>query len=167
MMRNHAQSATRNKNRNGRLHRGAALTTDDVNREVPRSVNGNGRKASGGMRLETQRRSLLAVKARLKGNVADTADAMLAFGVETTNGLQDIADHASEIIAQDVALSILGSTTGTLEQIDEALQRIEEGNYGHCEECGVKIPPERLEAIPYATRCVQCAAREEAASAQR
>jgi DnaK suppressor protein len=37
------------------------------------------------------------------------------------------------------------------------LERIEDGSYGSCEECGVKIPKARLNAIPYATTCVKCA----------
>ena len=41
--------------------------------------------------------------------------------------------------------------------IETSLERIEEGTYGQCEECGVKIPKSRLNAIPYATLCVRCA----------
>jgi DnaK suppressor protein len=41
------------------------------------------------------------------------------------------------------------------------LERIEEGTYGQCEECGTKIPKTRLAAIPYATLCVRCAQEQE------
>jgi DnaK suppressor protein len=40
--------------------------------------------------------------------------------------------------------------------IDEALERIERGEYGTCSDCGEPIPIERLEALPTATTCVQC-----------
>ena len=43
-----------------------------------------------------------------------------------------------------------------LESIEEALARIENGTYGTCERCGKQIAEERLEAIPYATRCIDC-----------
>ena len=48
-----------------------------------------------------------------------------------------------------------------LERIDEALERMEEGTYGTCERCGEAIDPARLEAIPYAIRCVRCEEAEE------
>ena len=41
--------------------------------------------------------------------------------------------------------------------MEAALERIEEGNYGVCEECATKIPKTRLNAIPYASHCVKCA----------
>ncbi|APU43690.1 TraR/DksA family transcriptional regulator [Streptomyces sp. TN58] len=44
-----------------------------------------------------------------------------------------------------------------LEELDEALRRLEQGRYGHCDVCGGAIPPERLEIRPAATTCVRCA----------
>lgn len=43
-----------------------------------------------------------------------------------------------------------------LTQVKKALERIDNGTYGTCENCGEPIPPERLEIIPYATLCVRC-----------
>ena len=54
-----------------------------------------------------------------------------------------------------------GERGRTLEKIEASLERIEEGTYGTCEECGVKIPKTRLNAIPYATLCVKCASQQE------
>ena len=50
---------------------------------------------------------------------------------------------------QEFTLSLLGSEKETLDQIEAAIGRIEDGSYGQCEECGVKIPESRLEAIPW------------------
>ncbi len=112
--------------------------------------------------VESQRQALLALQARLQGDVIETADTALSgCGIEQSCGSPDTADRASEIVEQDVALGLLGSATGTLEQIEAALQRIDDGTYGHCMQCGVRIPAARLVAIPYATCCVQCAARHE------
>ena len=47
--------------------------------------------------------------------------------------------------------------TWTLEAIELALERIEDGTYGQCDECGIKIPKARLNALPYAPTCVKCA----------
>jgi DnaK suppressor protein len=48
-----------------------------------------------------------------------------------------------------------------LSSIDAALARIEDGTYGRCERCGEPIAEERLEALPYATRCIECKRLEE------
>ncbi len=85
--------------------------------------------------------------------------------MSTTTAAPDSVDIATEAAEQDVAVSLLGSATETLGQIDAALERIEDGSYGRCAECNAPIPAARLEAIPYATCCVHCAARQEQAAA--
>jgi len=113
-------------------------------------------------RVENQRHALVALRARLLGNVAQTANAALSgCGIEATCASPDTADRASEVFEQDLAISLLGSANGTLEQIEAALRHIDDGSYGRCVECGTRIPTARLEAVPYATCCVQCAARQE------
>jgi|SRR5208282_304879 len=115
--------------------------------------------------LDVQRRALLRLRSRLHGDVIATADTALSgCGIETSCGSPDSADRAGEIVEQDVAVSLLGSVSGTLEEIDAALQRLDDGSYGRCVECDARIPPARLEAIPYAPCCVHCAARRERAA---
>lgn len=55
---------------------------------------------------------------------------------------------------QDVALS--DSLDARLSTIEDALQRLEDGSYGVCAECKSEIPSRRLQALPFATLCVQC-----------
>jgi RNA polymerase-binding transcription factor DksA len=55
---------------------------------------------------------------------------------------------------RDEALNIMLS--GRLAEIDGALERIADGTYGVCGSCSGTIPPRRLEALPFATLCVQC-----------
>ena len=69
----------------------------------------------------------------------------------------DMADVGTENFDQQLTLSLIGNGKDALEQIQAALERIEDGSYGLCEECGTKIPKARLEAIPYAALCVRCA----------
>ena len=114
--------------------------------------------------LEDQHQALLELRARVQGRFAHTADAALSDSVETTAASPDTADCASESVGQDLALSLMGSAADTLSQIEAALERIDEGSYGRCAECGTRIPAARLEAIPYATCCVECAARQERAA---
>ena len=52
---------------------------------------------------------------------------------------------------------------GMVEKINEALEKINEGTFGVCEACGDPIQPERLEALPYATRCIECQRKDEEA----
>lgn len=114
--------------------------------------------------LELQCRALLALEARLLGNVMPSTEAVLSGTSETTSASPDTAEIANEIVEQEVALSLLGSTTATLNQIKAALRKIEDGSYGWCEECQMEIPSARLEAIPYASCCVECASRLERAA---
>ena len=48
-----------------------------------------------------------------------------------------------------------------LSEIDAALQRIEDGTYGTCTHCDGRIPEERLEALPWATLCIDCQREQE------
>lgn len=121
-------------------------------------------RAPRGPSLEIQRQALLALRARLRGDVAQTAGSALGGSIAATSASPDTADCASEITEQDLAVRLLGSATGTLEQIEAALQRMEDGSYGRCANCDVKIPAARLKAIPYASCCVACAARQERAA---
>ena len=71
---------------------------------------------------------------------------------------QHPADLGSEVAARQVDLGLQQNTLRLLAQVDRALERLEEGTYGVCEECGRPIPMGRLLAVPSATRCVECAA---------
>ena len=79
----------------------------------------------------------------------------------TTRMPTDEAELGSDSADQDLTLSLLGSEKEALNQIEGALKRIEDGSFGQCEECGMKIPEPRLEAIPYAALCVHCASQRE------
>jgi DnaK suppressor protein len=61
--------------------------------------------------------------------------------------------------AENVAL--LRHLKHLLEQVESALTKLSAGVYGLCEDCGMPIPPARLEAIPYASLCIACQERRE------
>lgn len=73
----------------------------------------------------------------------------------------DFAEQATERENDEVLASISDEARHEADQIRQALRRMESGNYGACFECGEAIEPARLLAVPYATRCIQCAARME------
>lgn len=69
----------------------------------------------------------------------------------------DSEEQAVELENEEVLAALDGEARHTLELIDQALQRIEHGEYGLCAECGNPIAPARLKAIPYASLCIDCA----------
>ena len=68
-----------------------------------------------------------------------------------------MADIGSDNFDQEFTLSLMENDGGTLEQIEDALERIESGTYGACVECGGRILKTRLNAIPYTPYCIKCA----------
>ncbi|MBI4398072.1 MAG: TraR/DksA family transcriptional regulator [Candidatus Omnitrophica bacterium] len=72
-----------------------------------------------------------------------------------------MADVATDNFDREFSLDIASTEQKLLNRIDEALKKIEEGTYGHCELCGVPISMERLKAVPYARLCIKCKQEEE------
>ena len=72
-----------------------------------------------------------------------------------------MADLGSDNFRHDFELGLLTDEVDVLEMIDEALQRIDDSEYGVCLDCGAFIPKERLEAKPYARYCTKCKSKRE------
>ncbi len=112
--------------------------------------------------LTFHRERLLALRARLLGDMTQMEDnALNKDQTKTTSMPTSMAELGSDNSDQELTLSLLGSDKDALDQIEAAIQRVEEGSYGRCEECGAKIPKPRLEAIPYAAQCIHCASQRE------
>ncbi len=75
--------------------------------------------------------------------------------------LTDTADIASNIIEEQVVMSLAQVEAKEIEQIDNALKRLKSGKYGICERCGKKINKQRLRAIPFVDLCIKCKEAEE------
>jgi len=73
----------------------------------------------------------------------------------------DSIDLAADSSARELLFELNDSERHRLEDIDRALQKIEQGNFGVCEKCGDKISKKRLQAVPYARFCIKCKARME------
>jgi DnaK suppressor protein len=74
---------------------------------------------------------------------------------------QHMADTATETVEREIGNTLEEHDVRLLGAIDAALQRIETGTYGKCVNCGAQIPEERLEAMPWATLCIECKRKEE------
>ncbi|MGH3367962.1 MAG: TraR/DksA family transcriptional regulator [Nocardioidaceae bacterium] len=75
--------------------------------------------------------------------------------------------EAIEEATRQVALALTEAATAVLAEIDAALERIERGRYGRCGRCGTDIPLQRLQALPMASLCMPCQARQEPSAAAR
>lgn len=69
---------------------------------------------------------------------------------------KDFGDVASEDTDRKMLESMSEKDAKRMQLIESALARIEQGKYGKCIKCGVKIPEDRLRAIPYALMCIEC-----------
>jgi RNA polymerase-binding protein DksA len=109
---------------------------------------------------------LVALRARLRGDVSQMTELVLEKTLTQSNGdLSAMPTHMADVgtdnFEREFTLTLMASKDRTLEQIEEALERIEDGKYGVCENCDARIPAARLNAIPYAILCVNCASRLE------
>jgi DnaK suppressor protein len=83
-------------------------------------------------------------------------------------GVVDDVETSESDIQDEIEFALIQMKAETLHRINEALERLEEGTYGRCFECGEEIEPRRLRALPFAVRCKDCEeAREIAAQRER
>jgi DnaK suppressor protein len=75
--------------------------------------------------------------------------------------LTDTADIASNLVDDEIVMSIAQGEAREIEEIDNALNQIKKGKYGVCENCGRKINKQRLMAIPFVSLCLKCKEAEE------
>ena len=68
----------------------------------------------------------------------------------------DVVDAALDSAQDEISSQLAEVESRELASIENALQRMREGQYGACEGCGTSIPMARLQALPYATLCIEC-----------
>lgn len=107
--------------------------------------------------LERNRKRLIEERARLIEELADTA-ALERGGTGLSNHM---ADEATEAFEQAKALALRQNLERTLQAIEAALNKMDRGTYGICENCGQPIDPARLKAKPDAALCLDCRQRLE------
>ncbi len=85
-----------------------------------------------------------------------------ARALESDDGVIDIGEMSELDLNRSTALNLGGRQMKLIEEIDDALLRIEDGTYGQCERCGKPINERRLEAVPSAKYDAECQAAIEA-----
>jgi DnaK suppressor protein len=104
--------------------------------------------------LEERRRVLAAIDnlhVENPGSLEDETGELVSGSAD-----QHPADTATETFERELAVTLEDNSESVLGAIERSLARIEEGTYGICVNCSKPIPPERLEALPYAELCIDC-----------
>jgi DnaK suppressor protein len=108
---------------------------------------------------------LQALRARLRGDVTAMAEvALRKSGIEgsDSNAMPiHMAELGSDNFEQEFTLGLMEAEGDTIDHIDRALERIDDGQYGRCMQCDGLIAKARLNAIPYTPVCIKCAERQE------
>lgn len=108
---------------------------------------------------------LQTLRARLRGDVTAMAEVALRKsgmeGNESNSMPIHMAELGSDNFEQEFTLGLMEAEEGTLDLIEGAIERIEDGSYGRCVQCDGVIPKARLNAIPYTPVCIRCAEARE------
>jgi DnaK suppressor protein len=107
--------------------------------------------------LKQMKQRLETKQAELQQSIAALTEAhpTPVGAIEAGEGPQDFEDVAVDFLETQQEQSLLVNEQALLTEVQRALERIEDGTYGYCVVCGQPIPEKRLEALPWAARCVK------------
>lgn len=108
--------------------------------------------------LEQMKQRLETKRAELQENIKSLTEAhpRPVDAIEASDGSQDFEEIAVDFLETQQEQSLMVNQQALLTEVERALERIEQGTYGKCVDCGQPIPEKRLEAIPWAARDVKC-----------
>jgi DnaK suppressor protein len=115
----------------------------------------------------TFRRQLLNLGRKLQGEVDTLADETIhqsdgkAMGNLSNISVDDRAKLGFDNYCEETTISLLETATARLGEINAALERIDEGTFGNCEDCGQEISISRLQTIPFTRECIECARKSQ------
>jgi DnaK suppressor protein len=102
---------------------------------------------------------LLAMRARLRGDLVRMREEMFSEAPGQTRMPIHAADVAGQRYDEATDVQLMAAKEDIWSAIEKALESMEDGTYGNCVQCGRAIAKARLDAIPYAAECVECASR--------
>lgn len=107
--------------------------------------------------IQQMKERLEAKKSELQGQISSLTEAYPTpvSPTEASEGSQDFEEVAVDFLETQQEQAILVNEQALLTEVERALKRIEEGTYGRCVDCGQPIPEKRLQAIPWASRCIK------------
>lgn len=105
-------------------------------------------------KMESRRKELLQMERDME------KEGLNELSEETTDEISHVRLHPADLgtteFDQDMDLSLAESEIREIQDIEDALTRLQQNEYGICQECGVEIPFSRLEALPYTRYCAAC-----------
>src|SRR5881409_3292913 len=101
--------------------------------------------------LQARRRE---IQAEVQGKMRDVREEGTWGG--KLNEVLDAVESSEADIQEDIEFALIQMKSETLNKINDALSRLEHGNYGYCFDCGEEIAEKRLRALPFAVRCKDC-----------
>jgi DnaK suppressor protein len=107
---------------------------------------------------ESARKAILTMRQKL---LAEISEKPVPETLIATTDIGDLVDQAGDERDRELSLLLTGRDKEKLQAINEALEKIHEGSYGICEECGDKIGAGRLKVMPLAKYCVSCQSKLE------
>jgi len=111
-------------------------------------------------KFEPYKKLLLKIKEQTAGDIRGLSDENTGSGNDRGGDVSGhalhMADVATDMYDREFTLGLAANDRELLHQVNEALERIEEGNYGLCHNCKKSIPATRLKAIPHAQTCLKC-----------
>jgi RNA polymerase-binding transcription factor DksA len=118
-------------------------------------------------RESRHRQQLQTLRSRLQDDAAMVVDeARSPSGGQARGELSNapfhLGDGGTEEFLQDMNAALAGNEQFLANEVDAALGRLDDGSYGRCESCGREIPEARLDAMPFARYCVECAEKLQA-----
>src|SRR3989304_4742718 len=117
-------------------------------------------------RLRAIKKRLLAEQERLESELREIVErtshtSELEKVTEVSSYDDHPADLASETFEREKDMALEGNIQDLLDKVNTAMEKIEDGTSGLCDSCGVEINPNRLEALPWASLCLNCQDRLE------
>jgi len=101
--------------------------------------------------LDARRREL---QAEVQGKMRDVREEGTWGG--KLNDVLDAVESSEADIQEEIEFALIQMKSETLNKINDALLRLDQGDYGNCFECGEEIAEKRLRALPFAVRCKDC-----------
>jgi len=124
-----------------------------IDRVLDKQGLGGAYKGMDKRKVKTYRDKLLARRESLFSQVTEAEMSSRERDLEAT---QDPADMAANAYTKELLISMSANDRKLLQLIDEALERVERGEYGECVNCGEPLAEKRLDAVPWARYCLKC-----------
>ena len=110
--------------------------------------------------LKAMRAELEKRRTEITDDVRRMSEEIQSIGVEQDSEAGSVGNHfaddGSSVQESERLATMSGDMQEMLNQIDAALERIDDGTFGTCQRCGKQINPERIESFPYVAYCIEC-----------